>query len=680
VRQLLRVEESGAFVGLVSGGVVGDDGNEDPDPLYDDDDQDDDDDDDDDDDEGVFRTPGRRRSSASSPALLDRRQQRVVKDLVAGVTRWQRRLDFVLSQLLAPPVSSYARGPRRRPDDGGDNAAAAGGNVSALDPPMRAVLRLALFELTERRLPLHALGGYVDLARHMSGARRGGDPERAAAFCNGVLRSAARGWERGDLPVPERALERELAVARQEGAAAAATSASARREAVRALAAVHSHPAWMVGRWVREWGAPRAEALLRRNNERPHHCLRASRPGGAPELLAALEREARDFFAAEEEEEEEEEEEQEDAGGGDARRRRSAQAPTKPPPRSAALAAAAALSSAAAAAASRPPPAAKAPPPPAAQPPARPPTTTPSSPAAPPRAPAPPPPSAAAALSPFLPDDFVRLPAEGGLLQAALRSGLVSSGLCTVQDEATGLVVRLALAPKPGESILDACAAPGGKALYASALLDGRGGAVVAADASAPRLRALEGTARRLAGAGPGGARATAALVVGPACDLRDYAAARAAWGTTQQRGREPPLPESYDAVLLDAPCSGTGVLAKRADLRWRRSQSQVERELPALQDALLDAAAALVKPGGRLVYATCSVERDENDARVDAFLRRPAGRDFEVEALTVGVGEGYDEATMTLWRSALDGPYLRLLPHVHGTDGAFAARLRRRA
>lgn len=280
----------------------------------------------------------------------------------------------------------------------------------------------------------------------------------------------------------------------------------------------------------------------------------------------------------------------------------------------------------------------------------------------------------------------MRVPAEGGLLQAALRSGLVSSGLCTVQDEATGLVVRLALDPRPGEAILDACAAPGGKALYASALMDGEG-SIVAADASAPRLKALAGTARRLAGAGPGGARATAALVVGPSCDLRDYASAREAWMTEEHN--EPLLPEQYDAVLLDAPCSGTGVLSKRADLRWRRTQEQVERDLPVLQDALLDAAAALVRPGGRLVYATCSVERDENDARVEAFLARPAGGAFEVEPLSaLGVGGGggggggdeeEEEERVRLWRGALDGPYLRLLPHVHGTDGAFACRLRRR-
>jgi 16S rRNA (cytosine967-C5)-methyltransferase len=267
------------------------------------------------------------------------------------------------------------------------------------------------------------------------------------------------------------------------------------------------------------------------------------------------------------------------------------------------------------------------------------------------------------------------LPSEGGLLQAALRSGLVASGLCTVQDEATGLVVRLALAPQPGETILDACAAPGGKALYTSALLQGQG-VVVAADASAPRLRALEGTARRLASAGPGGALATAALVVGPSGDLRDFRRAREAW-MEEHHGRS--LPEQYDAVLLDAPCSGTGVLSKRADLRWRRTQQQVEKDLPQLQDALLDAAVSLVRPGGRLVYATCSVERDENDARVEAFLGREAGKGFEVEALSLALAGAEGDEERRLWRSALDGPYLRLLPHVHGTDGAFACRLRRR-
>jgi 16S rRNA C967 or C1407 C5-methylase (RsmB/RsmF family) len=646
VRQLLRVEESGAFVGLVSGGVD----DVDDDPFYDDDD-----DEDDDDDDRAF-APGGRSSTPS----ITRRQQRVVKDLVAGVTRWQRRLDFVLSQLLAPPASSSAH--PTNPN--------AGGNVAALDPPMRAVLRLALFELTERRLPPHALGDYVALARRLSGGRIGGNPDRAAAFCNGVLRSAARRWEGGDLPLPERVLARELS-----GATATASNASARREAVRALAAVHSHPAWMVGRWVREWGAAPAEALLRRNNERPGHCLRASRPGAAAELLEVLEREAQALL---QEEEEEEEDDWEDGGGGGAVNQQQQAAPAAaaaPQKNAAALAAAAALSAAAAAVGGGgAAPAAKAAP-------AAAPKQAPSPPPSQRRQPPSPSPSRPqATLSPFLPADFVRLPSEGGLLQAALRSGLVASGLCTVQDEATGLVVRLALAPQQGETILDACAAPGGKALYTSALLQGQG-VVVAADASAPRLRALEGTARRLASAGPGGALAAAALVVGPSGDLRDFQQGREAWMEEHSRA----LPEQYDAVLLDAPCSGTGVLSKRADLRWRRTQQQVERDLPELQDALLDAAASLVKPGGRLVYATCSVERDENDARVEAFLARAVGAGFEVEALLplAGEGEGDDdddeERRLSLWRSVLDGPYLRLLPHVHGTDGAFACRLRRK-
>ena len=117
-----------------------------------------------------------------------------------------------------------------------------------------------------------------------------------------------------------------------------------------------------------------------------------------------------------------------------------------------------------------------------------------------------------------------------------------------------------------------------------------------------------------------------------------------------------------FDAVLLDAPCSGTGVLAKRADLRWSQSPERTA-DLLRLQDDLLDAAARHVRPGGRLVYATCSLERDENDARVDAFLERHGGWRLDP------VGDRVPP-------EMLDGPVYRALPHAHGTDGAFAARL----
>ncbi len=216
-------------------------------------------------------------------------------------------------------------------------------------------------------------------------------------------------------------------------------------------------------------------------------------------------------------------------------------------------------------------------------------------------------------------------------LQPVLRAGFVRDGLCAVQDEAAGLVVR-ALDPQPGERVLDATAAPGGKAVYAAL----RGAHVTALDVNAAKSRLVAQAAA---------AQHVALDVV--SADLTEWEV-------------EP----DFDAVLLDAPCSGSGVLAKRADLRWSLTPERTE-ELTHVQDALLDAAAALVRPGGRLVYSTCSVDRIENDDRVADFLARTPG--WAVEP----VGDRVPAAM-------LDGAVLRALPHVHGTDGAFAVRLRR--
>ncbi len=222
-------------------------------------------------------------------------------------------------------------------------------------------------------------------------------------------------------------------------------------------------------------------------------------------------------------------------------------------------------------------------------------------------------------------DDFVTT--QG--LQPVLRAGFARDGRCAVQDEAAGLVVRV-LDPTPGERVLDAAAAPGGKAVYAAL----RGAAVTALDVNRAKTRLV----------------AQAALAQGT--DLEAVAGDLRTWA--------PVAP--FDAVLLDAPCSGTGVLAKRADLRWNQSDARTA-ELVALQDDLLDAAARHVASGGRLVYSTCSVERVENDDRVVAFLERNAG--WTVDP----VGDRVPAAMA-------DGPFYRALPHVHGTDGAFAARL----
>ena len=118
---------------------------------------------------------------------------------------------------------------------------------------------------------------------------------------------------------------------------------------------------------------------------------------------------------------------------------------------------------------------------------------------------------------------------------------------------------------------------------------------------------------------------------------------------------------------MVDAPCTGTGVLNKRADLRWQRSPADLEA-LTRLQDELIDAAAACVRPGGILVYSTCSIEPEENDERVARFLEKHSV--FELESADTFIPE-----------ELCDGAgYLRSLPHVHGIDGAFGARLRRQS
>ena len=227
-------------------------------------------------------------------------------------------------------------------------------------------------------------------------------------------------------------------------------------------------------------------------------------------------------------------------------------------------------------------------------------------------------------------DDFVTTQQ----LQPILKSDALAEGLVAVQDEAAGLVVRV-LDPQPGDRVLDATAAPGGKAVYAALRMQDAG-SVVALDVSEAKTRLVREAAER-----HGTHRVDTV-----AADLRTWTADGA-----------------FDRVLLDAPCSGTGVLSKRADLRWNRTPEDLI-ELAALQDALLDAAARHVRPGGTLVYSTCSIELEENDDRIEAFLMR------HPEFSRQPVGDSVPEAMRQP-----EGSYAAH-PHVHGTDGAFAARL----
>lgn len=240
--------------------------------------------------------------------------------------------------------------------------------------------------------------------------------------------------------------------------------------------------------------------------------------------------------------------------------------------------------------------------------------------------------------SPYL-DDHLRLKR----LQALIEEGLLDDGRVAVQDESAGLVTQL-LDPQPGETLIDACAAPGGKTIGAAVRMEGRG-TIRAFDVHEGRLNQVDEAADT---------HGVASMVETEAADLR--AVSRRLWGSDPPRA---------DRVLLDVPCTGLGVLAKRADLRWRRSPDDLE-EMTALQDELLDAAAQLVRPGGLLVYSTCTIEPEENECRVEAFLDRHDA--FVLESAAAHVPDDVVSA---------DG-FLATLPHRHRMDGAFAARLRR--
>jgi 16S rRNA (cytosine967-C5)-methyltransferase len=219
-------------------------------------------------------------------------------------------------------------------------------------------------------------------------------------------------------------------------------------------------------------------------------------------------------------------------------------------------------------------------------------------------------------------------------------------GLVTPQDAAAQLVGRLCGA-RPGERILDACAGVGGKSTHLAEQALAAGGAahLDAADLSRRKLDLAEDSARRL---GLTGIRAVVA----------DLTRADA------------PLAHAYDRVLLDAPCSGLGVVRRHPESKWRRRDDEIA-ELAALQARLLDALAPRVRPGGVLVYSVCTFTEEEGAAQVARFLA--AHPDF-ARAAPAPV-EGVEWAAFL----GADGAF-RSWPHRHGTDAFFAARLERRA
>lgn len=226
---------------------------------------------------------------------------------------------------------------------------------------------------------------------------------------------------------------------------------------------------------------------------------------------------------------------------------------------------------------------------------------------------------------PFAPESLRLLPPATAQQALALVPAVV-------QDPAAALVVRYAAVPAEAR-VLDLCSAPGGKA----AGVAGGGAFVVAADLSARRLARLRQNVTRLE------LGASVAPVVADA--------------------RIPPFAPA-DFVFLDAPCTGTGTLRRHPDGRWRIGPAELA-DLVELQREILDAAAPLVRPGGTLLYSTCSLEREENEEQVSGFLAR------HPEFVRAPVAD-MDPSVLD------DDGQLLVLPHRHGVDGAFASRLRR--
>ena len=223
----------------------------------------------------------------------------------------------------------------------------------------------------------------------------------------------------------------------------------------------------------------------------------------------------------------------------------------------------------------------------------------------------------------------------------SLKGGNVSAlpgfeeGLFYVQDRAAAMAVSI-LGLKPGMQVLDACAAPGGKSFAAAIAMENQG-SILACDIHEKKLPLIQSGAQRLG------------------VEIL----------STRQADARQPLPElqgRFDAVIADVPCSGLGVIRKKPEIREKTGEETAR--LPQIQRDILDKLSRCVKPGGLLLYSTCTVLREENENVVGWFLRRHS--EFEAEEFSVGA------------RSAEKGMYT-FWPNVDGTDGFFAAKLRRK-
>ena len=429
-------------------------------------------------------------------SLSDERDRALAAEVITGTLRWQRSLDHLVEHFAQ-------RG------------------LSRVDGDVLIILRLSLYQLLHLdRVPASAVvDDAVDLTR---GARK----QSAAGFVNAVLRSTLRNRHR--LPLPSRPDDP------QDRHAASAY-----------LGITHSHPDWLVSRWLTRYGFPDSEKWVRFNNETPALTIRANRLRLTRDQLAAA-------LAQEDIETE----------------------PTR-----------------------------------------------------------------------YAPDGLVirsgnplRLvgPPKGGHYASHPPDGGSYGGLFVVQDEASQLV-PLVVDVQPGMRVLDLCASPGGKATAMAAAA--AHGLVAATDVRPRRLRTLAKTVRTL---GAQNIRILQVPTTGPL-----------------------PFGPLFDRILVDAPCSGLGTIRRDPDIRWRRTEEDLT-VLSNRQLELLRRAATTLAPGGRLVYATCSSEPEENERVIERFL------DHESAFALVDL-----RAASPLLDPFVDSRgMLHTLPFAHGLEAFFAAAL----
>lgn len=399
----------------------------------------------------------------------------LLSELVHGVMRWQGRLDWVLNGFTH-------------------------GNFSKSDVSIKNALRVALYQLLFlTHVPQYAaVYEAVEFTKKLRGDKLGN-------LVNAVLRNIIRSIDAIHYPPAE-------------------------EDPAQYLSVYHSHPAWMVRRWMSRFQRDELEHLLEANNEIPELSLRINKIKVSPaEFLSLLDRQGISYHG-----------------------------------------------------------------------------------------------------SPII-DYFVKVKSLSGIAQM----NIFQNGLFTVQDESAALPVLL-LAPRSGERVIDACAAPGGKTTLLAEVMNNTG-SILAVDKYESKLRLIRTSCERLG----------ITNVTPVVADARSFEA------------------EQADKVLVDAPCSGLGTLRKKPDTKWKREPEDIVR-LAALQASLLENCAKLVRPGGVMVYSTCTTEPEENSLQIRAFLGRHP--EFVLE-----------DASAYVNKAVVSGEgYVETFPHRHRIDGSFAARLRK--